>query len=44
MDDKKIDELPDPDVETGGELDHTATAIPLDKLVASNIQDEEEED
>lgn len=37
-------ELPDPDVETGGELDHTATAIPLDKLMASNVPVEEDED
>lgn len=45
MDEKRsIDELPDEEVETGGELDHTATAIPLDKLVASNVTVEEDED
>lgn len=45
MDEKhSIDELPDEEVETGGELDHTATAIPLDKLVASNVPVKDEED
>lgn len=37
-------ELPDPDIETGGELDHTATAIPLDELFASNVPVEDEDD